>query len=104
MLAFKPLNVYLYHLIYAILMKKQSKTPLFGTIRKAFQMAIAAQRRQTSAEEIVQINEANRQSRRHFLEQMGKTALVGGLVSKQLLPSGTQFVFDNRIGWANGLI
>lgn len=72
-------------------MKKQSKTPLFGTIRKAFQMAIAAQRRQSSAEEIVQISEANRQSRRHFLEQMGKSALVGGLVSKQLLPSGAQF-------------
>jgi hypothetical protein len=35
-------------------MKKQSKTPLFGTIRKAFQMAIAAERRQTTAEEIEQ--------------------------------------------------
>lgn len=68
-------------------MKKQSKTPLFGTIRKAFQMAIAAERRKTSAEEIVQRNEEYRRSRRKFLENAGKTVLAGSLLPQLALPS-----------------
>ncbi len=67
-------------------MKKQFKTPLFGTIRKAFQMAIAAERRKTSAAEIVQRSEAYRLSRRKFLENAGKTALVGSLLPQLMLP------------------
>jgi hypothetical protein len=75
----------------SITMKKQSKTPLFNTIRKAFGMALAAERRQTSAEDIVQRNEAYSRSRRRFLENMGKTAVVGSLVPKLVLPKGGNF-------------
>jgi len=67
-------------------MKKQSKTPLFSTIRKAFQMAMAAERRKSSVEEIVERSEEKRRSRRRFLETMGKTAMVGSLAPQLLLP------------------
>jgi len=73
------------------IVKKQSKTPLFNTIRKAFSMALAAERRQTSAEDIVQRNDEYRRSRRRFLETMGKTAIVGSLVPKLILPNGSNF-------------
>ncbi len=72
-------------------MKKQAKTSLFGTLRKAFQMAIAAERRQVSGEEMVQRNEEFRRSRRKFLENMGKTALVGSLAPQLILPKGSNF-------------
>ncbi|MFN0034702.1 MAG: flavin monoamine oxidase family protein [Saprospiraceae bacterium] len=68
-------------------MKKQFKTPLFGTIRKAFQMAMAAEHRQTCAEEIVQRSEEHRLSRRRFLENAGKVALLGSLAPKLFLPN-----------------
>jgi len=61
-------------------MKKQSKTPLFGTIRKAFQMALAAEGRQTTAEEIEQRSDEMHRSRRKFLENAGKTILAGSLL------------------------
>ncbi len=51
-------------------------------------MALSAERRQTSAEEIVQRNEEFRRSRRRFLENAGKAALIGGLVPKLVLPGG----------------
>ena len=86
MLAFKPLNVYLYHLIYAILMKKQSKTLLFGSLRKAFQMAMAAEKRQTDALEIVQRDEEARRSRRRFLANTGKAALLGAGLPTLTIP------------------
>jgi len=73
------------------IMKKQSKTPLFGTIRKAFGMALAAERSQTSAEEIVQRNDEYRRSRRRFLENMGKTALIGSFAPQLVLPKGGNF-------------
>ena len=53
-------------------MKKQSKTSLFGTLRKAFQMALAAEKRQTDALEIVQRDEEFRRSRRRFLENKSR--------------------------------
>jgi len=68
-------------------MKKQSKTPLFGTIRKALNMALAAERRHSSAEEIVQQSEAYRSSRRKFLENTGKAALLGSIAPRLALPS-----------------
>jgi monoamine oxidase len=68
-------------------MKKQSKTPLFGTLRKAFQMALAAERQQTSALEIVQRDEEARRSRRRFLQNTGKVALAGSLAPQLVLPA-----------------
>jgi monoamine oxidase len=67
-------------------MKKQSKTPIFGTLRKVFQMAIAANERQTDAESVVQQNEEARRSRRRFLANTGKAALLGSLSPGLLLP------------------
>lgn len=72
-------------------MKKQSRTPLFGTLRKAFQMALAAEKRKTDALEMVQRDEEFRRSRRKFLENTGKAALLGGLVPQLLLPDGPGF-------------
>ena len=72
-------------------MKKQSKTSLFSTLRKAFQMAIAAERRQSTAEEMVQRNEAYRRSRRKFLENMGKTALLGSIAPVLISNKGGNF-------------
>lgn len=82
-------------------MKKQSKTPLFGTIRKAFQMAIAAERRQTSAEEIVQRNEEFCGSRRRFLRNAGKTALLG-TVAPSLFFSNFRRALAPRIAIVGG--
>jgi monoamine oxidase len=67
-------------------MKKQSKTPLFGTIRKAFQMALAAEKNNTPATEIVQRSEEAQLSRRRFLANTGKTALAGSLLPSLALP------------------
>jgi monoamine oxidase len=58
-------------------MKKQSRTPMLGTLRKAFQMALAAEKRQTDSLEMVQRDEEMRRSRRRFLANTGKTALIG---------------------------
>lgn len=72
-------------------MKKQSKTPLFSTIRKAFQMALRAEQRKASGEEMVQRDEAFRRSRRQFLENTGKAALLGSLAPKLISPAGSGF-------------
>ncbi len=77
-------------------MKKQSKTSLFGTLRKAFQMALAAEKRQTDALEIVQRDEEFRRSRRRFLENTGKAALLGGIAPQLILP-GAQRFFNRAI-------
>lgn len=61
-------------------MKNISKTPLFGTFRKALRMALAANKAQTTAEEVVQRAEEAAMTRRKFLENTGKTLLIGGLV------------------------
>ncbi|MBN8678087.1 MAG: FAD-dependent oxidoreductase [Chitinophagales bacterium] len=68
-------------------MKKQSKIPLFGTIRKAFQMALAAEKNNAPASEIVQRSEETQLSRRRFLANAGKTALAGALLPSLALPS-----------------
>lgn len=60
-------------------MKSYSKTPLFGTLRKALGMALAAHTKNMSAEEIIEHTEAAAISRRKFLEKAGQTALVAGL-------------------------
>ncbi len=60
-------------------MKNISKTPLFGTFRKALRMALAANKAETTAEEIVQRAEDAAMTRRKFLENTGKTILIGSL-------------------------
>jgi monoamine oxidase len=60
-------------------MKNISKTPLFGTFRKALRMALAANKAETTAEEVIQRAEEAAMTRRKFLENTGKTALVGSL-------------------------
>src|SRR5690349_11216512 len=72
-------------------MKKQSKTHLFSTIRKAFRMALAAEKQQTDAAEIVERNEEFRRSRRQFLENTGKIALLGGIIPQAIIPGGQSF-------------
>lgn len=54
-------------------------------------MALAAERRKTDSEEMVQRDAEFRRSRRRFLEQMGKTAMVGSLAPKLILPKGAGF-------------
>jgi monoamine oxidase len=66
-------------------MNHSVKTPLFGTLRKAFRMALAADKRETSSEEVVQRHEATMLNRRKFLENSGKTLLLGGLAPNLLL-------------------
>lgn len=62
-------------------MKNNStKTPLFNTLKKALQMALAAKNNHVSADEIMQRTEENLISRRSFIENTGKTLLVGGLI------------------------
>ena len=73
-------------------MKKLSKTPIFSTLRKAFRMAMAAESRQKSAEEIIQRSDEYRRSRRRFLENVGKTAMVGSLVPQLVLPKRGNFL------------
>ncbi|MBL7813627.1 MAG: NAD(P)/FAD-dependent oxidoreductase [Saprospiraceae bacterium] len=60
-------------------MKNTSKTALFGTLRKALSMALSAHKTNLSAEEIIAQHEKSLISRRKFLENTGKTALVAGL-------------------------
>ncbi|MBL7829167.1 MAG: FAD-dependent oxidoreductase [Saprospiraceae bacterium] len=66
-------------------MKKSLKTPLLGTLRKAFQMALEAEKRQTDAKEIVEEQEALRRSRRRFMQNTGKAAAIGGLLPGSLI-------------------
>ena len=57
-------------------MKRQAKTSLFSTLRRAFQMALAAEKRETDALEIVQRDAEFRRSRRKFLENAGKKLVI----------------------------
>jgi len=72
-------------------MKKQSKTPLFSTLRKVFRMALAAEKRDTDALEIVQRDEEFRRSRRRFLENAGKATIIGAALPQLLLPGAKNF-------------
>ncbi len=86
-------------------MKKQSKTPLFATIRRAFQLALSAERRRSSAEEMVQRSDEFRRSRRQFLENTGKAAILGAFVPKLISPKGGSFfnrAFAPRIAIVGG--
>jgi len=67
-------------------MNKASRTPLFATVRKAFALALRAEKLQTDTAEIMgQAREATL-GRRKFLENAGKTILGGALVPGLLLP------------------
>jgi monoamine oxidase len=70
---FKPTN-----------MKKSSRTQFFATLRKAFHLALQAEKQQTEAAEVIgQAQEASL-SRRRFLENTGK-AMIGGVLAPNLL-------------------
>jgi monoamine oxidase len=77
-------------------MKKQSKTQLFASLRKAFQLALEANRKGVSSEEIVQRTEEHTMARRKFLETAGKAILVGGAAT--MLPGTVhaRSLFDKR--------
>jgi monoamine oxidase len=60
-------------------MRNATKSPLFGTFQRAFKMALAANKTNTTAEEITQRTEENALSRRQFLHNTSKTILIGGL-------------------------
>ena len=60
-------------------MKNNSKTQLFATLRKALNMALSANKAGMTGEEIVQRAEHAALTRRKFLENSGKTALIAGL-------------------------
>lgn len=59
-------------------MKTATKTPLFGAFRKALRLALAANKTQTTAQEVVERAEESALTRRQFLENMGKTMLISG--------------------------
>lgn len=62
-------------------MRNTTKTPLFGALRKALSLALAANKNNMTAEEILQRSEEARLSRRKFLENTSKTALITGFSS-----------------------
>ena len=58
---------------------KTARTHLFATVRKAFTLALRAEKLQTDTAEVIgQAREANR-SRRRFLENMGKTVVASAI-------------------------
>ena len=61
-------------------MRKNTKTPLFGTFRKAHYMALAANKKEITTEETLQRTEDAVMTRRKFLENTSKTALITGLI------------------------
>lgn len=61
------------------------KTPLFSSLRKAMHMAIEANKQQITAEEIVQRAEHLALTRRKFLENTGKSLILGGIMPNFLL-------------------
>lgn len=73
-------------------MKKSVRTPLAGALRRAFQQALEAERRQTDSGEVIEEQEEINQSRRKFLENSGKAALLGGL-----LPAAVPRIFDRAL-------
>lgn len=73
-------------------MKKSTRTPLVSALRRAFQQALEAERRQTDTREIVEEQEAFHRSRRRFIENAGKAALVGGL-----LPAGAPSMLNRAL-------
>ncbi len=60
-------------------MKRATKSPLFGTFRKALQMALTANKTETTAQEIVERADVSMLTRRNFLENTGKIVLFSGL-------------------------
>lgn len=72
-------------------MKKQSKTPLFSTLRRVFRLALAAEKRKTDSLEMVQRDEEFRRSRRRFLENAGKATIVGAALPQLILPGAKNF-------------
>jgi monoamine oxidase len=71
--------------------KNFSKSPLFGTFRKALRLALAANKTEYCAEEIIQRVEIATLSRRKFLENTGKTVLIGSLTGLSTKISGRSF-------------
>ncbi len=69
-----------------------TKTPLFNTLRKALRMAITANKTQASSEEMVQRAEESLMTRRKFIENTGKTLIIGGLTG-----STTEGVFGHSL-------
>ncbi len=61
-------------------MKNNSKTALFETLRKALRMALAANKAETNAEETMQLAKESAMTRRKFLENTGKNALITSLI------------------------
>ena len=68
-------------------MRKTVRTPFLATLRKAFKLALTAEKQQTSAAEVIGQAKATAMSRRRFLENTGKTALGGALAPGLLFPS-----------------
>jgi len=65
-------------------MRKPVRTSLFATIRKAFSLALEAERRQTGSAEVIEEARQKAQSRRKFLKDSGKV-LLGGVIAPHLL-------------------
>lgn len=65
-------------------MKKTIRTPFFATIRKAFAMALEAEKRQTGTAEVLEEARERVRSRRKFLKDSGKI-LIGGAIAPGLL-------------------
>jgi monoamine oxidase len=59
-------------------MKNTTKSPLFGAFQNAFKIALAANKADTTAEEIAQRAEEKALNRRQFLKNTSKTVIMSG--------------------------
>lgn len=66
-------------------MQRSSRTPFFATVRKAFQLALRAEKQQTDTAEVIGQAEEALLSRRRFLENTGKTLLAGAVAPGLLM-------------------
>ncbi|MEZ4960962.1 MAG: FAD-dependent oxidoreductase [Saprospiraceae bacterium] len=73
-------------------MQRSSRTTLFATVRKAFRLALQAEKQQTAAAEVIGQAEEAVLSRRRFLENTGKTLLAGAIAPGLLLDTAQPLI------------
>jgi len=79
-------------------MKKNSRTPLFATVRKAFALALQAEKLDTDTAEVIDQAREAALGRRKFLENTGKVLLGGAVLPGVLLAKQSPLLLRPNIG------
>lgn len=73
-------------------MRKTIRTPLLAALRKAFRLALEAEKKQTNTAEVIGLAREAQLSRRRFLQNTGTTLLAGAVAPGLLLNPSRSFL------------